>query len=261
MRDSEPPSAGAKAKECAHISGTSLTASTVSTTPRSAFLKGVRDQLPILLGVVPFGLIFGALALSQGISAFAAQGFSLFVFAGSAQFIAAQLVGGRVPVFIIVLTIFVVNLRHALYSATLAPHLKQLSRLWRLVLGWLLTDEAFATTSIYLRTGQRAFGRYYFLGTGLTLWISWQVSTAIGILLGARIPSSWNLDFALPLTFIALIAPTLVDRPTWAAAAAAGISAVALSSLPYRLGLLAAALIGIGVGVLLEGRLASESDK
>lgn len=221
-------------------------------------MNGAKDQLPILLGVVPFGLIFGALAIGQGISAFAAQGFSLFVFAGSAQFIAAQLVGGQVPIFIIVLTIFVVNLRHALYSATLAPYLKGLSRLWRLVLGWLLTDEAFATTSIYLRAGERAHGRYYFLGTGLTLWFSWQVSTAIGILLGTRIPSSWNLDFALPLTFIALIAPTLVDRPTWAAAAAAGISAVALSSLPYRLGLLVAALIGIAAGVLVETRTPGE---
>ena len=245
-------------QESAKIDHSNLPHSNAPTTPRSAFLKGVRDQLPILLGVVPFGLIFGALALSQGISTFAAQGFSLFVFAGSAQFIAAQLVGGQVPVFIIVLTIFVVNLRHALYSATLAPYLKQLSRFWKLVLGWLLTDEAFATTSIYLRGGERKYGRYYFLGTGLTLWFSWQVSTAIGILLGARIPRSWNLDFALPLTFIALIAPTLVDRPTWAAAAAAGISAVALSSLPYRLGLLVAALIGIAVGVLLEMRARGE---
>lgn len=221
---------------------------------RQAFLDGVGDQLPILLGVIPFGLIFGALALSQGISPVAAQGFSLFVFAGSAQFIAAQLIGAQTPPLIIVLTIFIVNLRHALYSATLAPYLEKLSDLWRLVLGWLLTDEAFATTAVRFRRVGSDGGHFYLLGTGLTLWFSWQVSTAIGILLGARIPSSWNLEFALPLTFIALIAPTLASRPAWAAAGSAGITALALDGLPYKLGLLVAALVGVVVGVLVELR-------
>lgn len=231
---------------------------TDTSSPRQAFTSGVRDQLPILLGVIPFGLIFGALALDQGISALAAQAFSLLIFAGSAQFIAAQLVGIGVPALVIVLTIFVVNLRHALYSATLAPHLNHLSRRWRLALGWLLTDEAFATTAVYLRDGRVAHGHYYMLGTGLTLWFAWQVSTLAGILLGSRIPAAWNLEFALPLTFIALIAPTLVDRATWAAAATAGVTAVALWGLPYRLGLLAAALLGITVGVLVQQRRSEE---
>lgn len=231
-----------------------MTAPQAPASPRQAFLRGVRDQLPILLGVIPFGLIFGALALDQGIPPLAAQGFSLFVFAGSAQFIAAQLLGAQVPALVVVLTIFVVNLRHALYSATLAPYFDRLARSWRIVLSWLLTDEAFATSSVYLRQGPRLFGHFYFLGTGLTLWFFWQISTAAGILLGARIPPSWNLEFALPLTFIALIAPTLTSRPAWAAAAAAGIAAVALSALPYRLGLLAAALIGIAAGVSVEIR-------
>lgn len=221
---------------------------------RRAFLSGVRDQLPILLGVIPFGLIFGALALSQGISPIAAQGFSLFVFAGSAQFIAAQLIGGQAPPLIVVLTIFIVNLRHALYSATLAPYLEKFSISWRLLLGWLLTDEAFATTAVRFRRNGGHHGHLYFLGTGLTLWFSWQVSTGIGILLGARIPPAWNLDFALPLTFIALIAPTLVSRPTWAAAGSAGVAALALDGLPYQLGLMVAALMGVAVGVIVELR-------
>ncbi len=220
--------------------------------PRRAFLSGVRDQLPILLGVIPFGVIFGALALSQGIPPFAAQGFSLFVFAGSAQFIAAQLIGAQVPPLIIVLTIFIVNLRHALYSATLAPYLERLSNWWRLGLGWLLTDEAFATSAVHYRRTEGGHGHFYFLGTGLTLWFAWQVSTGIGILLGAQIPSSWNLDFALPLTFIALIAPTLTSRPAWAAAGSAGIAALILDGLPYKLGLLVAALLGVAVGVFFE---------
>jgi 4-azaleucine resistance transporter AzlC len=213
------------------------------------FFAGVRDQLPLLLGVIPFGLIFGALAVSQGIPGWAAQGLSLFVFAGSAQFVAAELVGAGAPALVIVFTILVVNLRHLLYSASLAPSLRQLPGRWRVVLAWLLTDEAFATTSARLNRGIRDKTEWYMLGTGLTLWGSWQVSTALGVLLGAQVPASWSLDFALPLTFMALIVPSLTDRPAIGAAAAAGISATALAGLPFRLGLVLASLIGIAVGV------------
>lgn len=221
-------------------------------THRAVFLQGIRDQFPILLGVVPFGLIFGALAIGQGIPPLAAQGFSLIIFAGSAQFIAAGLVGTGAPLLVIVATVVIVNLRHALYSATLAPHLRDQSRLWRACLGWLLTDEAFATTVSFLARRGRKNLHWYLLGTGMTLWTSWQLSTAIGILLGAAIPASWNLDFALPLTFLALIIPTLTDRPTWAAALTAGVAALLLNSLPFRLGLLLAALLGMAVGLVLD---------
>lgn len=219
---------------------------------REALLQGVGDQLPILLGVVPFGLIFGALAISEGIPALAAQGFSLIIFAGSAQFIAAGLVGSGTPLLVIIVTIFIVNLRHALYSASLAPELRRYSWLWRVSLGWLLTDEAFATTASYLvRSGSHALN-WYLLGTGMTLWLSWQISTAVGILLGAAIPQNWNLDFALPLTFLALITPTLSDRPAWAAAATAGVAALLFAGLPFRLGLLLAAILGMSVGLALS---------
>lgn len=232
-----------------------MTQAAMKTTPRDQFLRGVKDQLPILLGVVPFGLIFGALAIGVGLAPSAAQGFSVILFAGSAQFIAVQLIGGGVPPAIIVLSIFIVNLRHALYSATLSPHLRTLPARWRWALGWLLTDEAFATTSMHFRRNWNANAHWYFFGTGLTLWGSWQISTAIGIALGAAVPPSWDLDFALPLTFIALVIPSLVDRPTAFAAAGAGLSAVAFAWLPYRLGLLVGALVGILIGLLTEAEL------
>jgi 4-azaleucine resistance transporter AzlC len=219
---------------------------------RGAFAEGVRDQLPILLGVIPFGLIFGALAVAQGIPGWAAQGLSLFVFAGSSQFVAAELVGAGAPSLVIVFTILVVNLRHLLYSASLAPYLRHLPARWRVPLAWLLTDEAFATTSSRLSRGVNRNAEWYMLGTGLTLWGSWQISTAFGILLGAQVPASWALDFALPLTFMALIAPSLMDRPAQGAALVAGVASVALSWLPFRLGLVLASLMGISVGVILE---------
>lgn len=223
---------------------------------RAEFLRGLRDQLPILLGVVPFGLIFGALAVSAGIPPLEAQAFSLLVFAGSAQFVAVGLLAEGAPAAVVVLTILVVNLRHVLYSATLSPHYRRLPRRWRLALAWLLTDEAFATTSLRYRRPPTDGAHWYALGTGLALWASWQASTAAGVLLGARVPPGWSLDFALPLTFLALLAPTLTDRPTWAAAAVAGVSAVAMAGLPYRLGLLLAVLAGLAAGLAVERRRA-----
>lgn len=221
---------------------------------RREFWSGVRAQLPILLGVAPFGLIFGVLAIAAGVPPLETQGLSLFVFAGSSQFIAAGLIGEGVAPLIIVLTIFVVNLRHALYSATLAPHLRRLSTRWRLSLSWLLTDEAFAMASVRYREEDTRQAHWYMLGTGLALWSTWQVSTALGALLGAQIPEmdGLALDFALPLTFLALLIPMLTDRPAVAAAVSAGLLSVMMSVLPYRIGLLLAAVIGVGVGLAVE---------
>ena len=227
---------------------------------RRELLTGIRDQLPLLLGVIPFGLIFGALAISVGLSPLAAQGFSLFVFAGSAQFIAVSLIGESASALVVILTIILVNLRHALYSASLAPSLAHLPRPWKLALGWLLTDEAFAMASRRYRGGKLGNAHWYTLGTGLTLWAAWQLSTAAGIALGAGLPPSLSLDFALPLTFMALVAPTLVDRPTLAAALSAGVLALALINLPFKLGLVAASIAGVGLGLWVESRIRPPSE-
>jgi 4-azaleucine resistance transporter AzlC len=220
------------------------------------FLAGVRAQLPILIGVVPFGVIFGALARSAGIPPLEAQGFSVLVFAGSAQFIAAGLVAEAAPPLVVVLTILVVNLRHMLYSATMAPHFQSLPLRWKVPLAWLLTDEAFAVGSLRYRRTDVRLAHWFFLGTGLALWGSWQLSTAAGIALGGLIPASWMLDFALPLTFMALLVPTLDSRPANAAALTAAVLSVALAGLPYRLGLLLAALLGVAAGAWFDRRSA-----
>lgn len=219
------------------------------------FWAGVRAELPLLVGVFPFGMIYGALALNAGLSTAAAQLMSSIVFAGSSQFITAQLVHDAVPGFVIVLTIAVVNLRHALYSASVAPYVASLPRRWKVLLSYLLTDEAYAPTILhYEKEGVTQKGHWFFLGAGLTLWSIWQLSTALGIFLGAAIPDSWSLDFALPLTFIAMVVPVLKNRAMIAAALSAGVTALLTTSLPYRLGLILAALVGIVVGTILEGR-------
>ena len=224
----------------------------MSSTPRDELLAGARDQLPLLLGVVPFGLIFGALAVAAGIPALEAQACSVFVFAGSAQFVAIGLVAGQTPALLIVATILVVNLRHMLYSASLGPHVQHLSMRWKVPLAWLLTDEAFAMAALRYRREPRQNAHWYFLGTGLTLWASWQLSTLAGIALGPRVPESWSLDFALPLTFLAILMPQVRDRPSQAAAIVAGVCAVALAGLPLKLGLMISILIGVAAGAALE---------
>jgi 4-azaleucine resistance transporter AzlC len=222
---------------------------------RKTFWDGVRAEFPLLVGVFPFGMIYGALALNAGISVLASQMMSSIVFAGSAQFVTAQLVSDAAPALVIILTIAVVNLRHILYSASLAPYLKNLSLKWKLLLSYLLTDEAYAPSILkYEKTGITPVSHWFLLGAGLALWSTWQVSTALGIFLGAAIPENWPLDFALPLTFIAMVVPALKNRPTIAAAVSAGVVALLAYGLPFKLGLILAALTGIVVGTVLEDR-------
>lgn len=222
---------------------------------REEFFAGIRAQIPILLGVIPFGVIFGALARSAGIPPVETQALSLFVFAGSAQFITAVLIAESTPALIIVATILVVNLRHALYSASIASYTQHLPKRWKAVLAWLLTDEAFVVASVHYREMNNLHAHWYTLGTGLTLWAAWQVSTAAGIVLGSVIPDTGFLDFALPLTFIALLVPLLIDHPTLIAATVSGFSAVLLSVLPYKLWILIAAILGVAAGMFAELRL------
>lgn len=230
----------------------------MNTTPRNEFLGGIQAELPILVGVIPFGMIYGALARGAGMSPGAAQAMSAIVFAGSSQFIMAQLWGQATPIIVILVTVLVVNLRHGLYSASIAPYVKHLSTAWKWLLSYLLTDEAYAVAIIRYKQVEESGGKqaiqtgkqhWYFLGAGLALWSTWQISTAAGILLGAVIPESLSLDFTLTLTFIALVMPTLKHKPEIVAALVGGMVAVIGAAWPLKLGLLCGALAGILAGL------------
>lgn len=221
------------------------------TSPRASFIAGVKNTVPLLIGAAPFGIIYGVIATGVGIPVVMTQAISLIVFAGSAQFIAAQLIGAGASGLVIVFTTFIVNLRHALYSASMAPHLKDLPRAWKWVLSYLLTDEAFAVAITHYRDNAGEPNRHwYFFGAGIALWATWQASTAVGIFLGTEIPHEWSLDFTLALSFIALLVPVLRTRADIVAALVGGIVAVAGFGLPYKLGLIVAAFCGIGAGML-----------
>jgi len=226
-----------------------------SARPRlSELLGGVRSELPIVLGGIPFGMIYGVLALAAGLNPWQAQAMSLIVFAGSAQFIAAQMMGAGAALPVLWLTTLVVNLRHVLYSTALGPDMRHLPRRWRWLLAYLLTDEAFAMTAVHYANRQipLTYKHWFFLGAGFIMWAEWQISTAVGIFLGAQVPANWSLDFTLALTFIGIVFPALQGRPSLAAALSAGVMALLTFNLPYKLGLIIAALTGIVVGVLLE---------
>ncbi|MBE7373801.1 AzlC family ABC transporter permease [Pseudomonas lopnurensis] len=221
------------------------------------FFHGCRDILPLVLGAIPFGIIFGTLAIGAGLSSWQAMGMSALVFAGSAQFIAITLLTGGVGALVVLLTTFVVNLRHALYSAALQPFVRHLPGGWRGPLAFWLTDEAFAVVQHrYAREDDSPNKHWFFLGAALTMYLNWQLSTLVGIAFGQAVPdiASWGLDFAMIATFIGIAVPMMRTRPQVASAVVAGAVALLTWELPYKLGLIAAALAGIVVGVWLERR-------
>lgn len=221
-----------------------------------AFSLGLRSVMPLLLGVAPFGVIYGVVALQSGIPPLAAMAMSSIVFAGSAQFLLAQLVGAGAPLLLTAGAVGLVNLRHALYSASVAPILAHLPRRWKVLLAYLLTDEAYAAAIPHLLAGGESsrspHAHWILFGSGFGLWAGWQVATLAGVLIGAQLPSNLGLDFALPLTFIAIVVPMIDSRALLASALTAAAAAVALAALPYKVGLFFAALAGLVVGALLS---------
>lgn len=223
------------------------------------FLAGCRDEAPLQLGVVPFGMLYGIGAVQAGMPAWLAQLASAVVFAGAAQLVIVQMLAVGAGALPIGLTSGLLNLRHMLYSMSIAEHVRHLPRRWRLLLAYLLTDEAYAVAILRYQVTPPPDDRpdlrhWYFLGCGFTLWLTWQVSTAAGLLFGASVPAGWDIDFAVPLTFIALLAMLMKERAGQAAALVAALAALAFAALPYKLGLVVAIVLGLVAGVWASRR-------
>lgn len=217
------------------------------------FRAGFLEMLPACVGMSPFGLVCGVGAAAAGASVLGALGLSAIVFSGAAQVLAVQLLAAGAPLAVVVLTCFVAGLRFVIYSAAMAPYLRPLPRRWQQALAFLLTDQAFATSIRRFNTGgdPRAGGMHFF-GGGLALWAFWQVTNLIGYFVGNLIPAQWSLEFAVPLCFIALLAPHFRSAPTITAALVAGVCVLALQGLPMKLNLIAAGLLGIAAGTLAD---------
>jgi 4-azaleucine resistance transporter AzlC len=222
---------------------------------RSTFWAGVKATFPLVVGASPFGIIFGALAVSNGLSAKATSAMSAFVFAGSSQFISISLIAVGAGLPIIIGTTFIVNLRHLLYSATLAPGLKGLPQRWLFPLAFWLTDESFVVAAKHFEKSKVDINnKWYLLGSELFMYLNWQLVTWIGIRAGQTIsdPESWGLDFAMIATFIGMLVPEIKTRPSLAAVIMAGLTALIGHSWPNQIGLLVAAIVGIATGLVLE---------
>lgn len=218
-------------------------------------LVGARDTLPLTIAAIPFGVVFGALAVGSGLSQSMAMAMSLFVFAGASQFIAVTMIASATAVPVILLTVFIVNLRHMLYSATLMSQVRGLPQWLRVPMAFWLTDETFAVVSNRVMRHSEAPGLvWYYLGSAISMYANWQLCTWVGVTLGQQVPdlASWGLDVAMVVAFVGIVVPALRHRAQWACAATAFIAALLTYDWPHQSGLLFSSLLAIGVGVLLD---------
>jgi 4-azaleucine resistance transporter AzlC len=226
---------------------------------KSPYLQGFLVGLPFVITAAPFGLLFGVLARDAGLDLAAIMGMSFLVIAGASQFAALAQIQENAPAFFVVLTALAVNLRMAIYSASLAPHLGPAPAWKRAFAAYLLFDNTFA---IAMKEFEERPDRpvndkiTWFLGCATPVTVIWVVTTVLGALLGRAIPASLALDFAVPVMFLAVIAPMLRTLPQLAAALTGIVASLALASLPYGTGLLVAAVLAMMAGAETERRLA-----
>ena len=170
------------------------------------FLKGIIDVLPLLIPVVPFGIILGAIGIELGFSVLETFATSLIIFGGASQIVFLQLFSGGASSIITITSTFVVNSRHLLYGASLSEYLNKLSIGWKIILSYLLTDQAYAVSNIFFEKNKdNDLKHYYLLGSGFILWFVWQIFTFVGIFLGSIVPEELGLSYTIPLTFISLL--------------------------------------------------------
>lgn len=233
-------------------------------TVRAEAAAGARSVAPMLVGVIPFGMVAGATPTTTGLGGGSAIGLSTIVFAGASQLAAADVLAKGGGAIVAVVAACTINLRMLLYSASLAPHLAHVSIRQRLLMAYVLTDQAYAV-SITRWSGEAARAGEggpaadparrvpYYLGAALLLWVNWQACTILGVLVGAAVPDSLPLDFAVPLVFLVLLVPVVTSRPSVAAAAVGGGVAVLAAELgASHLAVLVGALSGIAAGAVTE---------
>lgn len=236
-----------------------MTSSPVSRTTRDHALAGARDVLPVVVGVIPFGLVAGIAAVEVGIGGGGALAFSSLIFAGASQLAALDLIGREAPIAVVILTVVVINSRMLMYSAALASPFAGTRPSARAGSAFLLTDQAFGLSILAFAQPERGLTGprdrlAYYLGCAVPLYVNWQILTMVGVVVGAAVPSWLPLGFAVPLVFLALLPPAISSRPGVLAAVVGGGIAVFGQPLPANLGMPAGALAGILVGTIAELR-------
>lgn len=227
-------------------------------TPKEAFWHGFWQSSPFLIVILPFGLLFGITAMDAGMSLAQVLGFSTLVLAGASQFTAVQLLADHAPLWVVILSALAVNLRMAMYSASLVPWLGDAAPRRRALLAYLMIDQTYATSIQHYERFPRLSLQQrlaYFGGTALATCLPWPIISMVGATIGRAIPPSLGLDFAIPITFLAMIAPLLRSVPHMVAAFTAVVLSLLFSPLPNGLGVLAAAPLAMMAGAETERRL------
>jgi predicted branched-subunit amino acid permease len=226
---------------------------------RAAFRDGMRDCAVTVPSYLPFAVVCGVASVNAGLSTPAALALPALVFGGSSQAVLTQLLQGASSLWIAILSGLVVNLRLAVYSAAMAPKLRHLSTPKRMLAAFFLVDNVFAfiqqRENKYPEQGHDQLLAYY-AGMVLVIWPVWVVFCAVGVFAGNVIPASWQLDFAIPLVFIAMLATSISSLPLLSAALVGAVASVVLYALPLKLGIIAACLCGLLAGLLMEKLLA-----
>ncbi|MDO6561914.1 AzlC family ABC transporter permease [Amphritea sp. 1_MG-2023] len=223
---------------------------------RKQFWLGVRDLLPLMSGVLPFGLITGATGVSLGMDPAMVVGMTALFFAGSAQLAAYSLIQDNAPFIIIVATTMVINLRFAIYSASFAPILGPLPKRYRFSLAYILSDQVYGLCSMPMEMAKNRSERIWYLaGVALALYVTWMISVILGIVLGAGIPAHWSLEFTIPLAFLAMLVTTITSRLLFMVAMISGCCAIAFQLLPFNSGFIVAVVAGVSGGLLLPSWL------
>lgn len=221
---------------------------------RAAFWDGVKAITPMLLGVFPFGVVAGAVAIDLGLTVYQALGLSVFYYAGASQLAAMQMMAAGAPFLMVIVTVTMVNLRMLMYSAAVAPYLRDLSAGGRLTAAYLLTDQSFTyTVSKYRHQGGSKASAWFYMGAAIPMWLTWQLGTMLGAAFGAQVPDTGIVSFVIPIIFLTLLMPALTDRASLAAAVVSGVTVILVYHLPPGLEIVIASLAGIVAGVLVEG--------
>ena len=216
------------------------------------FLKGIIDVSPLMIPVVPFGLIFGILAIDVGFSPLATMGMSLIIFGGASQIILLQLFSGGASSLVIISSVGAVNSRHLLYGAVVSEHVSDLKMIWKIIVSYFLIDQAFAISNEYLKKNKEKNKYFHLIGGGFTCWIVWQTTTFLGIILGAAIPEKLGLSFAIPLTFLAILVNDFRKFINVIVIIVSGLVATfGFNYIPYKAYVIVAAITGLFVAMIL----------
>jgi len=218
------------------------------------FWRGTVDVLPLMIPVVPFGIIFGAIGIELGFGPYLTYATSIIIFSGASQIVILQLLSSGATSLIAITSSSVVSTRHLLYGAVVSQHLNHLSIYWKIGLSYLLTDQAFAVSNEYFKKNNSNKNKHYHLvGSGFTLWYIWQLTTIIGIILGSIVPEELGLTFTIPLTFLALLVNYLRNLDHLIVIIISGVSSIIFFDSPFKSYIILSSIIALfGATILIK---------